>query len=45
MKLVKRSDSVSKETNQLGVSRRAFMKNTSLAAGGAVVGASLLHRE
>ncbi|MEZ9057917.1 formate dehydrogenase subunit alpha [Vibrio pelagius] len=41
MKLVKRSDSVSKETNQLGVSRRAFMKNTSLAAGGAVVGASL----
>ncbi len=41
MKLVKRSDSVSKETNQLGVSRRAFMKNTSLAAGGAVVGAGL----
>ena len=41
MKLVKRSDSVSKETNQLGVSRRAFMKNTSLAASGAVVGAGL----
>ncbi|OLQ88389.1 formate dehydrogenase [Vibrio panuliri] len=41
MKLVKRSDSVSKEQNQLGVSRRTFMKNSSLAAGGAVVGASL----
>ncbi len=41
MKLIKRSDSVSKETSQLGLSRRAFMKNTSLAAGGAVVGASL----
>ncbi|UPQ86753.1 formate dehydrogenase subunit alpha [Vibrio sinaloensis] len=41
MKLVKRSDSVIKEQNQLGVSRRTFMKNSSLAAGGAVVGASL----
>ncbi len=41
MKLTKRSDSVSKETNQLGVSRRAFMKNSSLAAGGAVMGAGL----
>ncbi|KGY11219.1 formate dehydrogenase [Vibrio tubiashii] len=41
MKLVKRSDNVSKEQNQLGISRRAFMKNSSLAAGGAVVGASL----
>ena len=41
MKLVKRSDNVSKEQRQLGVSRRAFMKNSSLAAGGAVVGASL----
>lgn len=41
MKLVKRSDNVSKEQHQLGVSRRAFMKNSSLAAGGAVVGASL----
>ncbi|GAK16042.1 formate dehydrogenase-O, major subunit [Vibrio sp. JCM 19053] len=30
MKLVKRSDSVSKETNQLGVSRRAFMKTLRL---------------
>ncbi|RTZ16842.1 twin-arginine translocation signal domain-containing protein [Vibrio aquaticus] len=41
MKLVKRSDNVSKEQNQLGLSRRSFMKNSSLAAGGAVVGASL----
>ncbi|MGR5409668.1 formate dehydrogenase subunit alpha [Vibrio sp. PNB22_8_1] len=41
MKLVKRSDSVSKQTNQLGISRRSFMKNSSLAAGGAVVGTSL----
>ncbi|KJY82392.1 formate dehydrogenase [Vibrio galatheae] len=41
MKLLKRSDNVSKEQNQLGVSRRTFMKNSSLAAGGAVVGASL----
>ena len=41
MKLVKRSDSVSKEQNQLGISRRAFMKNSSLAAGGAVAGACL----
>ena len=44
MKLVKRSDSVSKETNQLGVSRRVFMKNTSLAAGGAVEVQVFLHR-
>lgn len=41
MKLTKRSDSVSKEQNQLGISRRSFMKNTSLAAGGAVAGATL----
>ncbi len=41
MKLIKRSDSVSKEQNQLGISRRAFMKNSSLAAGGAVAGACL----
>lgn len=41
MRLIKRSDSVTKEQNQLGISRRAFMKNTSLAAGGAAVGASL----
>ncbi|GAM59285.1 formate dehydrogenase-O, major subunit [Vibrio ishigakensis] len=41
MKLVKRSESVSKNQNGLGVSRRSFMKNTSLAAGGAMVGAGL----
>jgi formate dehydrogenase major subunit len=41
MKLTKRSDSVAKEQSQLGVSRRTFMKNSSLAAGGAVAGASL----
>ncbi|WP_367989122.1 formate dehydrogenase subunit alpha [Vibrio sp. NTOU-M3] len=41
MKLMKRSDTVSKEQNPLGVSRRAFMKNSSLAAGGAVAGACL----
>ncbi len=41
MRLIKRSDSVTKEQNQLGISRRAFMKNTSLAAGGAAVGASV----
>ncbi|MDR9826733.1 formate dehydrogenase subunit alpha [Vibrio sp. FNV 38] len=41
MKLTKRSDSVTKEQNQLGVSRRTFMRNTSLAAGGVAAGASL----
>lgn len=41
MKLVKRSESVSKKQNGLGVSRRSFMKNTSIAAGGAMVGAGL----
>ncbi len=41
MRLTKRSDNVTKEKNQLGISRRAFMKNSSLAAGGAVVGAGL----
>ncbi|MCK6264986.1 formate dehydrogenase subunit alpha [Vibrio sp. ZSDE26] len=41
MKLTKRSDSVTKKENQFGVSRRTFMKNSSLAAGGAVAGASL----
>jgi len=34
MKLTKRSDSVTKQENQFGISRRAFMKNSSLAAGG-----------
>ncbi|MDE1314073.1 formate dehydrogenase subunit alpha [Vibrio aestuarianus] len=41
MKLSKRSDSVMKEHDKLGISRRAFMKNSSLAAGGAVAGAAL----
>ncbi len=41
MRLTKRSDNVTKEKNQLGISRRAFMKNSSLVAGGAVVGAGL----
>jgi len=41
MRLTKRSDNVTKEKNQLGISRRSFMKNSSLAAGGAVVGAGL----
>jgi formate dehydrogenase major subunit len=41
MKLIKRSDSVTKEQNQMGISRRAFMKNSSIAAGGAVAGACL----
>lgn len=41
MKLIKRSDSVTKEQKQLGISRRVFMRNSSLAAGGAIAGASL----
>jgi formate dehydrogenase major subunit len=41
MKLTKRSDSVTKEQNQMGISRRAFMKNSSIAASGAVAGACL----
>ncbi len=41
MKLVKRSDSVSKTHSTLGLSRRSFIKNSSLAAGGAA-GAYLL---
>ncbi len=41
MKLTKRSNSVVKEQSQLGISRRSFMKNTSIAAGGAAVGASM----
>jgi formate dehydrogenase major subunit len=39
MKLTKRSDSVKQESNQLGVSRRAFMRNSTLAAGGIAAGA------
>ncbi|PMJ98753.1 formate dehydrogenase subunit alpha [Vibrio sp. 10N.261.55.A7] len=41
MKLTKRSDSVTKKETQFGVTRRSFMKNSSLAAGGAVAGATL----
>ncbi|OZS44342.1 formate dehydrogenase subunit alpha [Photobacterium sanguinicancri] len=41
MKLTKRSDNVSKDENQLGVSRRTFLRNTSLAAAGGVAGASM----
>ncbi|HFQ5375429.1 TPA: formate dehydrogenase subunit alpha [Vibrio vulnificus] len=41
MKLIKRSDSVTKEQKQLGISRRVFMRNSSLAAGGAIAGASM----
>ncbi|BDU37222.1 formate dehydrogenase subunit alpha [Vibrio nigripulchritudo] len=41
MKLTKRSDSVNKEECQIGLSRRSFMKNSTLAAGGAAVGASM----
>ncbi|MEH0667063.1 formate dehydrogenase subunit alpha [Vibrio scophthalmi] len=41
MKLTKHSDTVSQQNNPLGISRRAFMKNSSLAAGGAVAGACL----
>ncbi|KJY76935.1 formate dehydrogenase subunit alpha [Vibrio nigripulchritudo] len=41
MKLTKRSDSVNREECQIGLSRRSFMKNSTLAAGGAAVGASM----
>ncbi|EPP5811179.1 formate dehydrogenase subunit alpha [Vibrio vulnificus] len=41
MKLIKRLDSVTKEQKQLGISRRVFMRNSSLAAGGAIAGASM----
>lgn len=41
MKLTKRSDKVSKDENQLGISRRSFIRNSSLAAAGGVAGASL----
>ncbi|GAL25510.1 formate dehydrogenase-O major subunit [Vibrio variabilis] len=39
MKLTKRSDNVSKNENKLGLSRRAFMRNSSIAAGGLAAGA------
>ncbi|MBY5946996.1 formate dehydrogenase subunit alpha [Photobacterium rosenbergii] len=41
MKLIKRSDNVSKDENQLGISRRSFIRNSSLAAAGGMAGASL----
>ncbi|MEZ9628315.1 formate dehydrogenase [Vibrio breoganii] len=41
MKLTKRSDSTSNPNQKFGVSRRTFMKNSSLAASGAVVGAGI----
>ncbi|PST93580.1 formate dehydrogenase [Photobacterium sp. NCIMB 13483] len=41
MKLTKRSDKVSKDENQLGISRRSFIRNSSLAAAGGVAGTSL----
>ncbi|MBC7003702.1 formate dehydrogenase subunit alpha [Photobacterium sp. BZF1] len=41
MKLTKRSDNVSKDENQLGISRRSFIRNSSLAAAGGMAGASL----
>jgi len=41
MKLTKRSDKVSKDENQLGISRRSFIRNSSLAAAGGVAGASM----
>ncbi len=41
MKLIKRSDSVSKDEKQLGVSRRNFMRNTTLAAAGGVAAAGM----
>ncbi|EKO3657702.1 formate dehydrogenase subunit alpha [Vibrio metschnikovii] len=40
MKLTKRSEQV-EQPNALGLSRRAFIRNSSLAAGGAVVGSAL----
>lgn len=44
MKLVKRSSqnhNITREENQLGITRRTFMRNSSLAAGGLAVGAGL----
>ncbi|NVO99261.1 twin-arginine translocation signal domain-containing protein, partial [Photobacterium damselae subsp. damselae] len=36
MKLTKRSDKVSKDENQLGISRRSFIRNSSIAAAGGI---------
>lgn len=41
MKLTKRSDAVSKDEKQLGVSRRTFMRNTTLATAGSVAAAGM----
>ncbi|MCG7496371.1 formate dehydrogenase subunit alpha [Vibrio sp. Of7-15] len=41
MKLIKRSDTVTKDENQLGISRRAFIRNSSVAGGAAAIGAGL----
>lgn len=41
MKLTKRSDKVSKDENQLGISRRSFIRNSSIAAAGGIAGASM----
>ncbi|KLV07255.1 formate dehydrogenase [Photobacterium aquae] len=41
MKLIKRSDNVSKDENQLGISRRSFIRNSSLAAAGGIAGAGM----
>ncbi|ELR63564.1 Formate dehydrogenase-O, major subunit [Photobacterium marinum] len=41
MKLTKRSDKVSKDENQLGISRRSFIRNSSLAAAGGIAGAGM----
>lgn len=40
MKLTKRSDSVQKQENQLGITRRMFMRTSTIAAG-AVASASM----
>ncbi|TKF34421.1 formate dehydrogenase subunit alpha [Enterovibrio norvegicus] len=41
MKLTKRSDSVSKDEKQLGVSRRTFMRNSTLATAGGIAAAGM----
>ena len=41
MKLTKRSDTVNKDEKQLGISRRAFMRNSSIAAAGGAVGVGM----
>ncbi|QUM82111.1 formate dehydrogenase subunit alpha [Moritella sp. 5] len=41
MKLTKRSDTVNKDEKQLGISRRSFMRNSSIAAAGGAVGVGM----